>query len=95
VSVVQNIRVTVIKCVTHHNTRCNYTSSAVTIRVPGELKEKMKHSNIEWSEEIREFIETRINSLELAETVDAIAERAEKRSIKIESVKLIREDRKR
>jgi len=55
----------------------------------------MKHSKIEWSEEIREFIETRINCLELSETVDEIAKRAEKRTTKIESTKIIREDRER
>jgi predicted DNA-binding protein len=72
-----------------------YTSSTLTIRVPGELKEKMKNTKIEWSEEIRQFIETRINSIELSEAVDEVAKRAEKRTTKIDSTKLIREDRER
>ena len=84
-----------IKCVTNSNIRCNYMSSTVTIRVPGELKEKMKHTKIEWSEEIREFIETKINCLELSETIDEVAKRAEKRTIKTDSTNHIRKDRER
>ena len=84
-----------IKCVTDNNTGCNDTSSTVTIRVPDELKEKMKNTKVEWSEEIREFIETRINCLELSEAVDEVANRAEKRTTKIDSTNLIREDRER
>ncbi|MCX6641939.1 MAG: hypothetical protein NTV15_00930 [Candidatus Bathyarchaeota archaeon] len=70
-------------------------SSTVTIRVPGELKEKMKHAKVEWSEEIREFIETKINCLELSETIDEVAKRAEKRTVKTDSTMLIMEDRER
>ena len=55
----------------------------------------MKNTKVEWSEEIREFIETRINCLELSEAVDEIAKRAERRTIKIDSTTLIREDRER
>ncbi|MGD0804550.1 MAG: hypothetical protein ABSA11_10825 [Candidatus Bathyarchaeia archaeon] len=55
----------------------------------------MKNTKIEWSEEIRQFIETRINSIELSEAVDEVAKRAEKRTTKIDSTKLIREDRER
>ena len=84
-----------IKCVTNNTTGCNDTSSTVTIRVPGELKEKMKNTKVEWSQEIREFIETRINYLELSEAVDEVAKRAERRTIKIDSTTLIREDRER
>jgi predicted DNA-binding protein len=70
-------------------------SSTVTIRVPGELKEKMKHTQVEWSVEIREFIETKINCLELSEAIDEVAKRAEKRTIKTSSTTLIRGDRER
>jgi hypothetical protein len=55
----------------------------------------MKNTKIEWGEEIREFIETRINCIELSEAVDEVAERAEKRTTKIDSTTLIREDRER
>jgi hypothetical protein len=84
-----------IKCVTNNTAGCNHTSSTVTIRVSEELKEKMKNTKVEWSEEIREFIETRINCLELSEAVDEIAKRAEKRTTKLDSTTLIREDRER
>ncbi len=70
-------------------------SSTFTIRVPEELKEKMKNSNVEWSQEIRTFIETRINCFELSEAVDDIGRRAKKRSLKVDSTTLIREDRER
>ncbi|QDA30706.1 hypothetical protein FH039_02470 [Thermococcus indicus] len=36
----------------------------VTVRVPDELKLKMKELNINWSEEIREFIRRRIDEIE-------------------------------
>ena len=55
----------------------------------------MKNTKVEWSEEIRGFIERRINCLELSEAVDEIAKRAEKRTVKIDSATLIREDRER
>ena len=70
-------------------------SSTFTIRIPEELKEKMKNSNVEWSQEIRTFIEARINCFELSEAVDDIGRRAEKRSLKVDSTTLIREDRDR
>jgi len=70
-------------------------SSTVTIRVPGELKEKMKNTKIAWSAEIREFIETKIHCLELSQAIDEVAKRAEKRTIKTDSTTLIREDRER
>ena len=35
--------------------------SVITIRIPRELKEKMRKININWSEEIRKFIARRID----------------------------------
>jgi chromosomal replication initiation ATPase DnaA len=35
--------------------------SIITIRIPRELKEKMRKININWSEEIRKFIACRID----------------------------------
>ena len=55
----------------------------------------MKNTKIEWSKEIREFIETRIKCLELSEAVDDVAKRAQKRTTKTDSTTLIREDRER
>ncbi|MBS7613185.1 hypothetical protein KEJ48_02930 [Candidatus Bathyarchaeota archaeon] len=70
-------------------------SSTFTIRIPRELKEQMRRSPIEWSDEIRRFIENRVRQFELAEAVRSVWTRAEKRRVNIDSVDLIREDRKR
>lgn len=70
-------------------------SSTFTIRIPQELKEKMKKLNAEWSEEVRSFIEQRVKHLELIKTIEEIELRAEKRRVKMDSTSLIREDRER
>ena len=68
-------------------------SEVVSVRVPKELKEKMKKYNIDWSREIKGFIEEKVRTLELLEIIDEIEMRAEKRRTKIDSAKLIRESR--
>lgn len=70
-------------------------STTITIRVPRELKEKMKENPQEWSEEVRNFIEQRVRNLELQKTLEEIGTRAEKRRVKIDSTTFIREDRER
>jgi len=70
-------------------------STTITIRIPRELKEKMKQNPAQWSEEVRKFIEERIKHLELLKTLEEIETRAEKRHAKIDSTTLIREDRER
>ena len=70
-------------------------STTITIRIPRELKEKMKENPQEWSEEVRAFIEERVRNLELQKTLEEIGVRAEKRRAKIDSTTLIREDRER
>ena len=70
-------------------------STTFTIRISKELKEKMKKLNAEWSEEVRRFIEQRVKHLELIETIEEIKLRAEKRRVKTDSTRLIREDRER
>lgn len=70
-------------------------SSTFTIRIPQELKEKMKKLNAEWSEEVRSFIEERVKHLELIKAIEEIESRAEKRRVKVDSTLLIREDRER
>jgi predicted DNA-binding protein len=70
-------------------------SSTFTIRIPQELKEKMKKVNAKWSEELRNYIEERIKHLELINTLREIESRAKKRQVKIDSTTLIREDRER
>ena len=68
-------------------------SDVVSIRVPKELKEKMRKYRIDWSREIREFIEERIRTLELLELLESIEERAKRRRTRVDSAKLIREAR--
>jgi hypothetical protein len=72
-----------------------FMSTTITIRVPRELKEKMKENPQEWSEEVRNFIEERVRNLELQKTLQQIGSKAEKRHAKIDSTTLIREDRER
>jgi predicted DNA-binding protein len=70
-------------------------STTITIRIPRELKEKMKQNPAQWSEEVRKFIEEKIKHLELLKTLKEIEPRAKKRQTKIDSTTLIREDRER
>jgi hypothetical protein len=70
-------------------------STTITIRIPRELKEKMKENPQEWSKEVRSFIEERVRNLELEKTLEEIGSRAEKRRVKVDSTILIREDRER
>ena len=70
-------------------------STTFTIRISKELKEKMKKLNVEWSGEVRRFIEQRVKHLELIKTIEEIRLRAEKRRVKMDSTWLIREDKER
>jgi hypothetical protein len=70
-------------------------SSTFTIRIPAEIRKKMKKYPIGWSEEIRSFVEKRIKQLELAEKIENIEKKARKRTAKVDSTGLIREDRER
>ena len=70
-------------------------SSTFTVRIPRELKEKMKKLPVEWSEEIRSFIEEKVKRSELLEEIEEIELRADKRRLRVDSAKLIREDRER
>ncbi len=67
----------------------------VVIRIPREVKERMKSFNVNWSEEIRKFILERIRSLELLQALDRIERSAKKRRTRVDSAMLIREDRDR
>lgn len=68
-------------------------SDVVSVRVPKELKEKMKKYHVDWSSEIRRFIEERIKTLEFLEVLDKIEERVKKRKTRVDSAELIREER--
>ncbi|WP_449768873.1 type II toxin-antitoxin system VapB family antitoxin [Infirmifilum lucidum] len=67
----------------------------MVVRVPREVKERMKSFNVNWNEEIRKFILERIRSLELLQALDRIERNAEKRRTRVDSARLIREDRDR
>ena len=70
-------------------------SSTYTIRIPRDLKEKMKENPAEWSMEIRNFLEERVKQIELIKTIQQIDSKAKKRHIKTDSTLLIRENRER
>ncbi len=67
--------------------------STVTVRIPKELKERMRRINVNWSEEVRAFLERRVAQLEALQMLDEIEKRAVKRKVKGDSAELIREDR--
>jgi len=70
-------------------------SSTFTVRISKNLKERMRKLPVEWSEEVRRFIESRVRQLELAEKLREIEVRAIKRNVVVDSTGLIREDRER
>lgn len=58
------------------NIYCTITMSVVSVRVPRELKEKMRkyRDKINWSEEIRRFIENKILEAERENTLSKLEE---------------------
>jgi len=62
-------------------------------QVPKEIKKKMKRYNINWSKEIRTFIEERVRALELLEVLDSVEKNARERKMRVDSTVLIRESR--
>ena len=68
----------------------------ITVRVPDELKLKMKQLNINWSEEIREFIRQRIDEEERRRKLKEALEILRQSKSSVErgfSAKVVREDR--
>jgi len=70
-------------------------SEIITVRVPRRLRERMRKIKVNWSEEIRSFLERRVRELELIEVLGEVARNAEKRRVRVDSTFLIREDRDR
>ena len=68
-------------------------SDVISVRVPKELKDKMKKYSIDWSKEIRRFLEERVRVLEFLEMLDNIEKKVKKRRIRVDSIRLIREMR--
>jgi len=67
-------RLVILKCMT--NIYYTITMSVVSVRVPRELKEKMQkyRDKINWSEEIRRFIENKILEAERENTLSRLEE---------------------
>jgi len=55
----------------------------------------MEENPVEWSEEVRGFLEQRVKQVELMKTLQEVRARAVKRKVKGDSTVLIREDRDR
>jgi len=70
--------------------------AVVTVRVPDELKLKMKELDINWSEEIREFIRRRIDEEERRRKMNEALEILKRTPVSVErgfAAKSVREDR--
>ena len=69
------------------------SSTVITIRIPKKLRNRMRRIDVNWSSEIRKFIEERVRMYELLELAEEIHGQAKKRRVKVDSTQLIREDR--
>ncbi|RLG80033.1 MAG: hypothetical protein DRO40_11805 [Thermoprotei archaeon] len=71
------------------------STTVLSIRIRRDLKEKMeKYKNINWREEIEQFIETKIRELEKHAILDEIKELLKDLPLStVPAWKLIREDR--
>jgi hypothetical protein len=68
-------------------------SEVITIRVPKEIKELMKETNINWSEDIRKYIIGRAKSMKLHKMLLKIKKNSDKIKVRGDSTLLIKEDR--
>jgi hypothetical protein len=64
-----------------------------TIRISRELKELMKESGINWSNDVREYIQARAKSLKLHKLLPKIYKDSSKIKVKGDSSLLVRGDR--
>jgi len=70
-------------------------SATFTIRIPRKLKERMEKNPVQWSREVRSFLEERVKQIELTKTLKELELRTEQRKTETDSAVLIREDRER
>lgn len=70
-------------------------SDVVSVRIPRELREKMRKYRVDWSREVRQFIEERIRVLKFLGALEAIEKKTARRKTRVDSVMLIREERER
>jgi Arc/MetJ-type ribon-helix-helix transcriptional regulator len=71
--------------------------NVITVKIPSELKKKMKQVNVNWSEYIRESIKKKIDEQKLKESSDKLDQiRLRAKPVPTEElVSWIREDRER
>ena len=70
--------------------------AVITVRVPEELKLKMKELDINWSEEIRKFIQRRVDEEERGRKIGEALEILKRTPVSVErgfSAKSVRDDR--
>ena len=70
--------------------------AVITVRVPEELKLKMKELDLNWSEEIRKFIQRRVDEEERERKINEALEILKRTPVSVErgfSAKSVREDR--
>jgi hypothetical protein len=68
-------------------------SEVITIRVSKEIRELMKETNTNWSEDIREYIIGRAKSMKLHKMLLKIKKNSDKIKVRGDSTLLIKEDR--
>jgi hypothetical protein len=70
-------------------------SETFSVRITRELKEKIEANPTDWSQEVRNFLTERVKQLELLKILQELDSQPNTRKTKIDSTKLIREDRER
>lgn len=68
-------------------------TEVITLRVSTETKKLMKEIDVNWSEELRKYIEARIKSFKLHKMLPLIYKNADKIKVNGDSTILVREDR--
>ena len=68
-------------------------TEVITLRVSTETKKLMKEVDVNWSEELRKYIDGRIKSFKLHQMLPHIYKTADKIKVRGDSTILIREDR--
>lgn len=65
----------------------------LTIRLASETKEEMADYKLNWSEDIRNYIESKLKKLKLLKTLEKMKANAKSMRVKVDSTDIIREYR--
>jgi len=66
-------------------------TETITVRVPKRIKFEMKRrSNVNWSMDIRNFIEAKLKAAEFLDTLKKIEARAKHRRVSLDSTMIVR-----